>query len=152
MEIRRYERGDITQIVALFRGTVYALCHRDYTRAQLDAWAGAQINMEKWHASLAQHDARVALTDGRITGFADMDAGGYLDRLYVHRDHQGQGIATALCDALETASDAAVFSTHASITARTFFERRGYTVQKAQQVERHGVLLTNFVMTKMHGV
>ena len=34
-----------------------------------------------------------------------MDADGYLDRLYVHKDYQGRGVATALCDALEQAVD-----------------------------------------------
>lgn len=72
---------------------------------------------------------------------------GYLDRLYVHADHQRQGIATALCDRLEQ-SVPGPFTTHASITAKPFFEKRGYTVVKEQAVERHGVLLTNFVMVK----
>ena len=31
----------------------------------------------------------------RTNGFADMDADGYLDRLYVHKDYQGRGVATA---------------------------------------------------------
>ena len=72
-------------------------------------------------------------------------AAGYLDRLYVHRDFQRQGIARALCDALEGAAEGPV-ETHASITARGFFARRGYRVLRAQQVERRGILLTNFVM------
>ena len=42
----------------------------------------------------------------RTNGFADMDADGYLDRLYVHKDYQGRGVATALCDALEQAAQA----------------------------------------------
>ena len=37
---------------------------------------------------------------------------------------------------------------HASITARTFFEKRGYRVLREQQVERQGVLLTNYEMEK----
>lgn len=37
-----------------------------------------------------------------ITGFGDMDFTGYLDRLYVHREYQGQGIATLLCGELES--------------------------------------------------
>lgn len=28
-------------------------------------------------------------------GFADMDADGYLDRLYVHKGYQGRGVAAA---------------------------------------------------------
>ena len=39
-------------------------------------------------------------------------------------------------------------TTHASITARSFFEKQGYRVIREQQVERKGLLLTNFVMEK----
>ena len=41
--------------------------------------------------------------------------------------------------------------THASVTARPFFERREYAVRKEQQVERKGVLLTNYIMDKTLG-
>jgi len=37
-------------------------------------------------------------------------------------------------------------STLASITAKYFFEKRGYKVVKEQKVERKGFLLTNYVM------
>ena len=37
---------------------------------------------------------------------------------------------------------------HASRTARGFFQSRGFRVVKAQQVERRGVLLENFVMER----
>ena len=39
-------------------------------------------------------------------------------------------------------------TTHASITARGFFEKRGYRLIRAQQVERSGERLTNYVMEK----
>ena len=86
---------------------------------------------------------RVAVEGGVIVGFADLGPDGYLDRLYVHRDWQGRGVASALCDALPAAR-----TTHASITARPFFEKRGYQVLRAQQVERRGILLTNYIMEK----
>ena len=73
---------------------------------------------------------------------------GYLDRLYVHKDHQGIGIATALCEKLDASVESATVTTHAFITARPFFEDRGYVVKKEQQVERQGILLTNYVMEK----
>ena len=73
---------------------------------------------------------------------------GFLDRLYVHKDYQKKGIASALCDRLEENCAAAYFTTHASMTARPFFEKRGYRVIREQQVERQGVALTNFVMEK----
>ena len=80
-------------------------------------------------------------------GFGDIDDCGYLDRLYVHKDYQGRGVALSLCDRLEPSAKGKIF-THASITAVPFFKKRGYIVVKEQQIERKGVLLTNFVMEK----
>ena len=71
----------------------------------------------------------------------------HLDRLYVHKDYQGKGVATALCDNLEQTVQGSI-STHASITARGFFVKRGYQTIKEQQVERQGIMLTNFLMVK----
>lgn len=66
----------------------------------------------------------------------------------MHKDYQSQGIATALCDALEAAVPGNI-TTHASITAKPFFEKRGYQVRREQTVFRFGVGLTNFVMEKV---
>lgn len=65
----------------------------------------------------------------------------------LNAEYQGQGIATAICNILE-ASVTGNIVTHSSITAKSFFEKRGYRVVKEQQVERNGVLLANFVMIK----
>ena len=149
MKIRRYEPEDLGQITALFYDTVHAVNAADYAPEQLDAWADGAPDLDRWNGSLLAHHSLVAV-EGRdlIVGFGDIDGTGYLDRLYVHKDRQGLGIATALCDRLERAVDAPVLTTHASITARPFFEGRGYRVLREQRVERHGVRMTNFVMEK----
>lgn len=149
MKIRRYEPEDLGQIMALFYDTVHAVNAADYAPEQLDAWADGAPDLDRWNGSLLAHHSLVAV-EGRdlIVGFGDIDATGYLDRLYVHKDRQGLGIATALCDRLERAVDAPVLTTHASITARPFFEGRGYRVLREQRVERHGVRMTNYVMEK----
>lgn len=96
---------------------------------------------------MSEHHTFVAVRDSLIIGFGDIDDSGYLDRLYVHHHYQRQGVATLLCDFLETVVDAgAIISTHASITAKSFFEKRGYRVVKPQLVERNGVFLKNYVM------
>ena len=149
MWIRRYEPEDLGQITALFYDTVHTVNAADYSPEQLDAWADGAPDLDRWNGSLLAHHSLVAV-EGRdlIVGFGDIDATGYLDRLYVHKDRQGLGIATALCDRLERAVDAPVLTTHASITARPFFEGRGYRVLREQRVERHGVRMTNYVMEK----
>ena len=149
MTLRDYCKTDCTELARLFYDTVHTVNAKDYSREQLDAWATGEVNLEAWNKSLQAHNTVVAEMDGQIVGFGDMDETGYLDRLYVHRDHQRRGVATAICDALEQNTKAAEFTTHASITARPFFEKRGYTVVKVQQVERRGILLTNFVMKKV---
>lgn len=98
--------------------------------------------------SLRAHDTLVVEEGGRILGFGDMTADGYLDRLFVHREAQGRGIASALCAALECRCSASEFTVHASRTAQPFFQGRGYQVVREQQVECRGVLLTNFLMVR----
>lgn len=148
MMIRAYRPSDCQELAQLFYETVHAVNARDYTPEQLDAWAPAPPDPAVWDASLRAHCALVAVVDGKLAGFADLDpAAGYLDRLYVHKDYQRRGVATALCARLEELARGPVV-THASRTARPFFERRGYRVLRAQEVERRGVLLENFVMEK----
>lgn len=150
MQLERYQPGEAAALAELFYQTVHAVCTEDYTPAQLDAWADGQVNIAAWEKSFLTHDTLVARMEGKIVGFADLD-GGYLDRLYVHKNHQREGIATALVQALEklaVSRGELCMTTHASITARSFFEKQGYRVIREQQVERKGLLLTNFVMEK----
>ena len=148
MVLRRYRPADCAEMARLFYQTVHTVNAGDYTEAQLGAWAPETMNLEDWSRSFARHITSVALDEGQIVGFGDMDDVGYLDRLYVHRDFQGQGIGTAVCNWLEERVPAAVYTTHASITARPFFVRRGYRTVKRQQVVRRGVVLVNYVMEK----
>ena len=148
MKLRPYESVDCAALARLFYQTVHTVNARDYTQEQLDAWATEKVDLEAWDRSLRQHCSVVAEEKGEIIGFGDMTPDGYLDRLYVHRDHQRRGVATAICEELERSVHAARFTTHASITARPFFSHRGYRVRREQQVQRQGIWLTNFVMEK----
>ena len=126
MMIRKYQEKDCKELAKLFYDTVHFVNCKDYTKEQLDVWATGEVDMERWNASFLEHDSFVAIEKDRIVGFGDIDRTGYLDRLYVHKDVQGKGIATALCEKLENAVSATKIVTHASITARPFFEKRGY--------------------------
>lgn len=148
MTIREYRSPDLREIVELFYDTVHTVNAGDYTPEQLSAWADGSPDLAEWGRTLLEHIALVAEDGGRIVGFGDIDPSGYLDRLYVHKDHQRRGVATGLCDALEGAVNAERIITHASITAKPFFEKRGYRVAWEQQVLRHGTALTNYRMEK----
>lgn len=147
MKIRRYQQTDCRELAELFYNTVHTVNVKDYTQEQRNVWATGQVDLEKWNQSLQAHFSVVAVENEIIVGFGDIDETGYIDRLYVHADYQGKGIATAIYRRLEQAAQGDII-THASITARPFFEKRGYKVIKEQNVKRQGVFLTNFVMEK----
>jgi len=151
MILRTYRPEDGPEMAVLFHETVHSVNAGDYTREQLDAWASGKMDLEAWNRSFLEHDSLVAVEGQTIVGFGDMDSTGYLDRLFVHKDYQRQGIASALCDALEQ-KVSGTLTTHASITARPFFEQRGYRVLLEQMVERNGIFLQNFVMQKERGI
>lgn len=148
MTIRAYRSSDLREIVELFYDTVHTVNAGDYSPEQLDAWADGAPDLAEWSRTLSEHAAFVAEEDGTVVGFGDIDSSGYLDRLYVHRDFQRRGVASALCVALEGAVEAERIVTHASITARPFFESMGYGVVRERRVARHGVPMTNFRMEK----
>ena len=146
--IREYLPSDCKHLAELFYQTVHSINAKDYTDEQLNVWATGNVNINEWNQSLSEHFTLVAVNDRIIVGFGDIDSTGYLDRLYVHKDYQSQGIATAICDKLEHAFGVSKITTHASITAKPFFLHRGYSIIKEQQVIRSNIPLTNYIMEK----
>ncbi|WHY21923.1 GNAT family N-acetyltransferase [Paenibacillus sp. G2S3] len=154
MEIRAYQESDISQLISLFYETVHSVNKQHYSQEQLDAWAPKEeraLKLNAWSTSLLQNITYVAEMNGWIVGFSDMTVEGHLDLLYVHKDFQGQGVASALVNKLEMeARELGLheMDTEASITARPFFERHGYPLIMKQCVERKGVFLVNYRMRK----
>lgn len=148
VNIRRYRPRDCAALAELFYETVHTVNAADYTQAQLFAWAPQNRDLAAWNQSFLSHHSLVAEEGSAIVGFADMDESGVLDRLYVRGDCQRRGIASALCDALESACESDRLTVCASITARPFFEKRGYRVETAQEVTRKGICLKNYRMVR----
>lgn len=153
MKIRKYKTADCAEIADLFFETVHTINAKDYTKPQLDVWANGKIDIAAWDKSFLEHNTFVAEENKMIVGFGDIDDSGYVDRLYVHKDYQSKGIATAIIIELEryaAINNISVFTTHASITAKPFFEKHGYHVVCENKVIRNGVELTNFIMEKQY--
>lgn len=148
MKIREYKTTDCEQMAKLFYNTVHSVNVKDYTEEQLNVWATGSVDLQEWNHSFLKHKTVVAVEEDEIVGFGDIDQSGYLDRLYVHMNYQGMGIASAICNELERAVIGDLITTHASITAKPFFEHRGYKVVLEQEVVRQGIKLKNYVMEK----
>ncbi|ATW24815.1 GNAT family N-acetyltransferase [Candidatus Formimonas warabiya] len=151
MVIRRYAKKDYEEIMKLFYETVHYINCRDYSPAQLDAWAPKRENKERWKGSLENNYAIVAEMKGLIVGFGDLTNGGCFDKLFVHKDFQRQGIATAIAEEIEKHAFYAGLQeihTEASITAQPFFLKRGYVVWREQQKPYQGEIFLNYFMKK----
>jgi putative acetyltransferase len=138
-------------MAALFYDTVHAVNRRDYGPEQLDAWAPELRTGEQWRARQAGKRVTVAVEGERVVGFAELDPGGHLDCFYTHKDRQGRGVGTLLLAEVERQArdeGCAALAADVSITARGFFERRGFRLVTEQQVLRRGVSLINFRMEK----
>ena len=101
VKLRTFQEKDFAEVLRLFYDTVRNINSRDYTTEQISAWV-LGVKEKRMKSALLAHTTLVATSNQKMVGFADMDETGYLDHLYVHHQHQKQGIATMLCDLLET--------------------------------------------------
>ena len=154
IDIRRYQPSDLAGMIALFRDTVRRINGRDYSQQQVMAWAPDEIDARKWTNRLDNKAVWVAELDGAPVGFIDMARDGLIDMLYVHADHQGAGIASRLLRVVEASAHARGLLrlfTEASITARPFFEHRGFRVIAPHCVKRWAQEFLNYRMDKQLG-
>lgn len=150
--LREYHSEDCAEIMKLFYGTIHSINTADYNINQLDAWAPKEIDLDYWDSRFLNDNAVVAEKDGIIVGIGTLKNVGYFDLLYVHKDYQRIGVATLIADKIEMffrSKRITTLTTDASITAKPFFENRGYVVLKEQSVETRGQFLTNFKMQKI---
>lgn len=151
MRIRTFQPSDQPIIRQLFYDTVCQVNCRDYSAEQIEIWSSSAKNDAFWQTRLQTRTTYVAEIEQQIVGFAMLAEDGYIDCFYCHPQHQGKRIGTKLLEQIEIAARTwgmkRLFS-EVSITARPFFQHRGYQVVQAQQVERQGVLFCNFLMEK----
>ncbi len=150
--VRPYRPGDLDAVIAIFLGAIREVAARDYDPPQIDAWARA--DRDEWAAKRLDRPTWLALVGREPAGFADLEANGHLDMMYVHPAHGGAGVATALLRTVEAAAREQGLKrifTEASLTARPFFAKRGFKTVAKQTVERGGQRFINFKMDKLLG-
>ncbi len=152
MKLRPYHPDDLPALVRLFHDTVHNVALGSYSQTQIDAWAPAEPDLDRWRQKLQSEEVLVAELGDKIIGFCSWDDSGYFDFLYVHHAHQRQGVAATLYAAAEAAlrmKGLPRIHTEASLTAQPFFLRQGFHLVKHQTVRVRGVDLPNAVMEKL---
>lgn len=144
--LRPYRPDDAPALLALFRDTIRRVNSRDYSPAQIAAWASDDIDTVQWFGRFTGRFVPVAEQAGRPVGFAELEPDGHVDRVYVAADHQRRGIGRQLLAAVVAEArrvGLARLFTEASITARPFFEAHGFVVLAPQVVTCRAVEFVN---------
>jgi N-acetylglutamate synthase and related acetyltransferases len=147
--IRPYTPNDLDTVIEIFRRAILETASKDYNEAQIQAWA--QVDRNRWQIHRQSRPTWLAFFNDQAAGFTDLEPDGHLDMLFVHPLYQGRGVATALIRTVEAAAREQHLQrifTEASITAKPFFEKQGFTLVTDQWVEVRGQRLQNFKMEK----
>jgi putative acetyltransferase len=149
--LRPFLPADTPVLAAIFAAAVQELTGDDYDETQQEAWASVADDEAEFGKKLAGELTLIATLKNAPVGFASLKGKDHIDMLYVHPAAAGQGVASALLDALEKlagARGAKSLTVDASDNAQEFFKKRGYVAQQRNSVTINGEWLANTTMQK----
>lgn len=150
--IRIARLSDASKLKDLFQNTVLTINKRDYSKAEVEDWASCGDNLSNIEEMIKTHYFIVAVNQqSQIVGFSSITPQGYLHSMFVHKDFQDKGIATMLLEEIERyaiSNGIMRITSEVSLTARPFFEKKGYIVEKEQKRKANQLSHINFWMAK----
>jgi putative acetyltransferase len=152
ISIRLAKLDDLSEMQRIFVDTISTVCSSDYDEQQIRVWISGVNNTERWEKIMVEQYVIVAEKGDKILGYGTLlNNESYIDLLYVHKDHQGQGIAQLLLDKITKEArrlGQIKLNSDVSKTARPFFVKNGFVQISEQKNIREGVELINYKMTK----
>ncbi len=147
--LREYRPPDAPALLDVFRAAIRRTAARDYNPEQVRAWS--DTDAAAWAPRFEGRYVRVAESDGVPIGFAELEADGHIDRVFVSPDHGRRGVGRALLTELLAEAKRRglprVWS-EVSITARPLFEAVGFRVVAPQVVTCRGAEFVNYRMER----
>ena len=151
MIIRLATKADLTAIRQLFYDTITTVALGDYTAEEVAVWASGAHDIGRWEKKVEEQEFYVAFIDDVLVGFTSLLQQDYIDHMYVSHKYQGKGIASKLVQFIENKAKSygvTLLKSDVSITARPFFEHKGYKVVKRNEIPHKGQVLINFDVIK----
>ena len=149
--LRPFLPADTPVLAAIFAAAIQELTGEDYDETQQEAWASVADDEAEFGKKLAGELTLIASLNNAPVGFASLKGKDHIDMLYVHPNAAGQGVASALLNALEKlagARGATKLTVEASDNAQEFFRKRGYVARQRNSVTINGEWLANTTMQK----
>ncbi len=151
LPMRPFLIADTPRLQDLYAQSIEELTQSHYDEEQRLAWITRAADGQAFAERLSANITILVEMDGEILGFASLAGNTLIDMLYVHPYAAGQGVGTALVDAMErlaTARGTEAMTVDAADSAVGFFERRGYLQTKRNTITIDDVWVANTTMTK----
>ncbi|OBY25947.1 GNAT family N-acetyltransferase [Leisingera sp. JC1] len=153
MQIREFRPEDAAALAQIFHDAVHGIGARDYSLEQLSAWSPEPAPADVWASRAADGRRVFVAADGQDQpqAFIELETDGHIDCFYCRPQAAGNGTGAALYQRLETEARSLGLKSlyvEASEAACRFFLRQGFTVEVRREIERRGVTLHNYRMTK----
>jgi putative acetyltransferase len=151
MNFRKATLADLKEMQELFVATIKSVCQKEYNEQQIEVWTSGVNNTERWIEVIEKQFVLLALIENKIVGYGTLKDANYIDFFYIHKDFQRQGIADKLLTLLELEAkkrSSKTITSDISITAKPFFEKKGFVVKAKQKNIKSGVELINYKMEK----
>ncbi len=149
--IRKAEAHDVEEIIRVCQHSILNACTHEYSPVQRKAWSVAVDNKDRLLKAIQDQYFLVAVLDDEIVGFGSIHNGEYIDFLYVAANHLRKGIADRIYEELVSESrrkNSSYLWANVSKTARPFFERKGFEVEKENVRHLQGVEIVNYRMIR----
>lgn len=163
MKIRDFQCDDTQALLDIYVQSILAIDEGLYTAAQKRAWANELTDLKVWQERFIHTLPWVAVNGvGRPIGFIELrphqyhdgtpkEHYGYIDCLFIHPDHQRQGIAQALFVTVmneATSQNLKYVYVHTSKSAKAFFDKNGFEIIEVQLAKRQGEMLEHWLMMR----
>ncbi|MGM0595235.1 MAG: GNAT family N-acetyltransferase [Pseudomonadota bacterium] len=149
--IHRYRDEWAWPLADIYHRAVHAVSSSLYPPAAKEVWAPTPPDYDWWAGKLALSLPNVAMVGGQVVGFIELGGNGHIGCLYTDPSHQGRGVAGTLYEhvlARALAGEIHYLTVDASLVARPFFERRGFSLVRENRLRCNGVTLHNVSMRK----
>lgn len=151
IELREFLPGDEPALRKVFESAIHEVAIRDYTPAQVQAWAPRQFDPETWARRMQGIAPFVVQRDGEIVAYADVQPDGYIDHFFVTAGANGQGIGRRLMERIHARAQVlgiAELTSEVSRTAQPFYRHFDFEVVDHHTKEIRGVALEFAAMRK----
>ncbi len=149
VKIRRFAPGEEGALLAVHYSAIHQIAARDYTKAQIEAWAPHDIDPLVWEQRIRALNPFVVELEGCVVAYADLQADGYIDHFFVSGAHPGRSLGSCLMQHILSEARArglSELSSDVSRTAQGFYARFGFQIVEQREPVRRGIVIPNALM------